>query len=336
MQWSKLKPWLLLLFTLIVLGVAAWYVATHREELSVIWRLSPTALVAIAAAVAVTLALGGFQLRIFLRRYGVLLRWYRWFGLYMVMSVANIVTPARGGTGLCAVYLKSAHGLPLSRFAIVLVGTYVLTATINSAAALVGMGLSWWLEGVFSLPLTIGAAAILAACTVTYFVPNLRESQRWGWRYAVQAINGWHALVRDRSLLWKVAAVNLGQCLSQVVCYLLVLHGLGLSVPPTAALTIVSMSLVAALISATPAAPGPYDAAVVALPTLFGLTVAQAVAALLVLRAVSLVTSFALAAVFGLAARPAAGWSGTPAAKATDADGDEADADADATDDDAE
>jgi len=303
MQWARIKPWISVAAAVAILGVVGWYVYGHPEILDSLWRLDSASLAAVAAGILVSLALGGYQLNVFLRHYGVAMPWYRWFGLYIMMSIANIVTPVRGGTGLAAVYLKSAYGLTLGRFAMVLVGTQVLLSLVNSALALAGVGLSWWFHGIFSAAALVAALLVMAACVVVFAVPALAESDRWGWRWVVRAVNGWHALVRERRLMGRLLALTLLQSLTQTACYALIYRGLGLDVSLAAVLTIVPMSIIASLISVTPAALGPYDAVLVALPVAYGLTVAQALAAVLVFRAIMLITSAVLAGVFAFAVR---------------------------------
>jgi len=313
MQWARIKPWISVAAALVILGAAGWYACRHREDLGILWRLDALSLVEVLAGIVASLVLGGYQLNVFLRHYEVALPWHRWFGLYLVMSIANIVTPVRGGTGLAAVYLKSAYGLALGRFALMLVATQVLVSLVNAGLALAGVALSWWLEGVFCPAALVAALVVLAACLVVFAVPAAPESDRWGWRLVVKAVNGWHALTRQRALLARLLAITLAQSLTQTACYALIYRALGLDVSLAAVITIVPISIIASLIAITPAALGPYDAVLVALPVAYGLTVAQSLAALLVFRALLLIASAVLAGVFAFAVRMPAGEKPPPA-----------------------
>lgn len=304
---AKIRPWISVGLALTVIGLGAWYVVRHFADFAILGRLGTVSLLAILATVFVYMLLGGHLLNLFLRRYDVALPWYRWLGLYATMSVGNMVTPVRGGTGIGAVYLKSVHGLTFSRFAMVLVGTYVGAAIVNAVLGLGGMGISYAATGWFNPTAVGGAAVVLVGGLATFFIPNLRPSERWGWTYAVRAINGWHQLVGDRRLLANVLAVQLAMNLVHVGTYVLIYRGLGLDMPVAAVVTIVSIGTIASMIALTPASLGPYDVVLVALPTTFGLTGPEAMAALLVMRAVHLAGTLALAGIFGFALRTPAG-----------------------------
>jgi len=304
---GRLKPWLSVALGLAFVGLGVWYVGAYWEDFAILGRLGTATLLEILGTVLVYLALGGYLLDTFLRRYGVALPWYRWFGLYVTMTVGNILTPVRGGTGMAAIYLRSAHGLSLSRYAMVLLGTYIGGAIINAATALVGMGISYWTSGWFNAIVVVAAVVVLAGGLVTLFIPNLRPSARWGWTYVVRAVNGWHELVRDRRLLGKVLGISVVMNLVHVGTYWLTYRGLGLPVSPEAVLTIVSMGNIASMISLTPASLGPYDVVLVSLPTTFGLTGPEAMAALLVMRAAHLAVTFALAGMLGFTLRTRGG-----------------------------
>jgi len=309
---KHLRRHLSTLIVVVTLGALVYFIAAHREDFKVLYELDVVALLKIFAAVVLCWVVGGYQLKVFLGHHGVHLPCQRCFGLYVVMSMINIVTPVRGGTGIAAVYLKHHYGLAFRRFALVAVGTYVLAAAVNSVLALVGLAWSHVAYGVFSVPAAVGAGIILAVSVGFFFVPNLRESDRWGWNHVVQLVNGWHRLVKDRRLLVKLLSISCVQSFAQALAYLLTFDGLEMTLTWPAALTIVSMSIIASLVSLTPASLGPYDAALVAGPTIFGITISQAMAALLVFRGVSLVGATVLAGPFWFLIREPAGGKPSP------------------------
>lgn len=303
---SKIKSWISLAVVLIFVGLGALYIFRHTENFAILGRVGVLNLLPVLAGVILSWVVGAYLLNLFLRRYDVALPWYRWFGLYMMITIGNTVTPIRGGTGMCAVYLKSVHGLNFGRFAMILLGTYVLSALVNSVLSLLGIGVVYRAQGWFSLPLVVLSFLILAACVATFFIPNLTESERWGWKYVVRMINGWHELFRDRSLLWRATVLTFAQSFVQTGCYVFAYRALGLDMHPFAVLTIVALAIVGSMVSLTPASLGCYDAAAIAVPTVFGLTVAEAASALLLFRGIWIVAALGLSAIFSFAMRPVA------------------------------
>lgn len=304
MSSAHLKKWIYLAITLALVGLTGYYIYQHREQFRILTTIRIHHLLPIIGAVILSLFFGACLLNTFLRHYHVRLPWHRWFGLYIMQTVGNLVTPARGGTGVCALYLKSAHGMHFRRFAVVLLGTYILSALVNASLALIGMGFAYLTQGWFNLPLLILSATILLGCIATFFVPNFPESDRWLWKYVPKMINSWHALVSDRPLLKRVAFFTLILNFSQVLCYTLIYSALNLEINIFAVLTIVSIGTIGSMASPLPASLGLYDAALVTVPAIYGLTVEQAASALLIYRVTWFFTTFLLAPIFSFTIRP--------------------------------
>lgn len=303
MTLAKIKPWMPHLVALLFVGLGLWYALANPKDFERIRNVRLASLLQVAAALVASCFVGGALMNLFLRYFGITLPWYRWLGLFVIMAAGNIVTPLRGGTGFFAAYLKTQHGLSLKRFGLMLVGTSVLSALVNSALALVGLAIMWRTENWVNVPLVMVASAVLAVCIATLFLPDPKPSERRIWKHVVRALNGWHALVNHRGLLWRALLLSIGQTLSQMLGMWLVYRGLGTNVPPEAMLWIMSLSIMTSIIALTPASLGPYDAALGGLAALYGLTKEQWLAAGAVYRAMSFVTIFALAGLFWLLMR---------------------------------
>ncbi len=305
MNVPAIKRWVSLGLGVAILGAAVTYIATHWEDFSSLRRLNAPRLLAILAALVLSYLVGGYQLNLLLRRYGVALRWYRWFGLYMTMTVGNYVTPVRGGTGVGAVYLKTRHGLNFKSFGMVLIGSSVLSALVNAVLALAGMGVMHHAGRQVSWILPAVSCAVLSACVVSFLLPRLGESRKPVWNFVVRAVNGWHQLFENRSLLWRMLTVTFVQSLTQMLLYVLIYRALGVQVHPAAVLTIASLGIVGSLLSVTPGSLGPYDATVMGVTMAFGISAADAAAAVVVYRCASLPAALVLAGAFSFALRPA-------------------------------
>lgn len=288
-----------------VLALGVWYGLANPEILQSLLQMDALHLALAGAALLVSFYLGGLQLGLFLRHYGLHAPWRRSVGLYILMGAGNLVTPMRGGSGVLAVYLKTQLGLNYARFGLILMGTYALAGLVNGALAAVGVGLTWWLQGWVSVPLLVISVGLVAAILLTLVVPRLPHTERRPWSYLVRFSNAWHELFRDRSFLLKILVVTLLQTLVQVVGYMFIYRGLGLEVSPAAMLTIVALGTVAAMVPLLPASLGTYDAAMIGLLAAYGLSVGEASPGLVVFRGLSFVLLFGLAAVFWPLLRPA-------------------------------
>ncbi|MCA1959333.1 MAG: flippase-like domain-containing protein [Desulfomonile sp.] len=276
--------------------VCGWYVLANREDFAFLAAVSPTVVAWAGALMLLSFIISAYQLRLFLRKFGVSPGAVEVTALTMAMILGNLVTPMRAGTGGLAVYLKRIHGLDFSSFAVIYGGTAVLAALINAGLGLVGLVLLWMLHGFVHVPLGILVAGLFFGCLwISVAPPSVRWWGRWVPRPIVDAADSWRLLTKDRRLLFKLALTFLAITVALVGSLDLVYQSIGAPVPWLGVLVTTALGAIANLVPITPGSLGIYDAVVIQIPQFFGLDPARAVAGALVVRALS----FFLAVVFG-------------------------------------
>jgi len=278
-------------------AVCGWYVAAHWDDFAFLAAVSPTDVVCAGALMLLSFIISAYQLRLFLRNFGVCPRAVEVMALTMVMILGNLVTPMRAGTGGLAVYLKRVHGLDFRAFAVIYGGTAVLAALINAGLGLAGLVVLWMFHGFVHVPLGMFVAGLFLGCLwISVAPPSVRWWGRWVPRPVVDAADSWRLLTKDRRLLFKLALTFLATTVTLVGSLDFVYRSIGAPVPGLGVLVTTALGAIANLVPITPGSLGIYDAVVIQIPQFFGLDPARAIAGALVVRALS----FFLAVVFGV------------------------------------
>lgn len=81
----------------------------------------------------------GLILKYFLESFKIKLEFKEWFGLSVITTMGNYLTPFRGGAVARAVYLKKIHQFSYSYFLSTLAGIYIVIFLVYSFIGLLAM-----------------------------------------------------------------------------------------------------------------------------------------------------------------------------------------------------
>jgi uncharacterized membrane protein YbhN (UPF0104 family) len=148
----------------------AWFVWSRQDEFKSLWRapFPASALAPLLPAWALTTVVNSELLRRPMAAYGVNVGFLEGLALTLATSAANYVVPFKGGSGLRALYFRTAHGLGLTEFVSQLFAVGVLSVVTASLFALVGLARLWALgaEPNPLLALYFGGAAALGVASI--------------------------------------------------------------------------------------------------------------------------------------------------------------------------
>lgn len=169
-------------FALIVVVVGATfivfanYLITHPDVISLLFSLSPAALILLAIAYIGTIVANAFVLSVSLRMLGKSVSFSENVSLTGYSSVVNFFGPLQSGPGFRAAYLKQRHGVSLKSFFYATVIFYGFFAAINALVILVAL-----LPKLTNVAAIIGAGvalALMVGVVVTMYKksPKLRSA----------------------------------------------------------------------------------------------------------------------------------------------------------------
>lgn len=277
--------------------LCGWYVWSHWDEFAFLSEISYCGATAAALFILASYVLSVLQMHLFLAKFGLKLGPVELTAITNGMILGNLVVPMRGGSGALAVYLKKAHGLNFSAFAAIYAGTALLVALVNTALALIALGLLWTLYEKFYPVLSVGVGLLFGICLyLSVFPPPVT----WGSEGLIGLISrpahSWHLLTRDRRLLAHVSFLILLTSLCLTGAFFFIYAAIGATLSLSGVIVTSSLGGIANLLGITPGALGIFDAVTIQIPQIFGLDPARAIVGTLVFR----VLTFLWACILGL------------------------------------
>ncbi|MBI5248771.1 MAG: flippase-like domain-containing protein [Desulfomonile tiedjei] len=281
-SWAMVAGYSVMLIFLVLCGN---YVYSHIQEFAFIATVSLPDLGVAGLLILLNFGVGALQLDLFLRHYGVCLRYTELMALTGSMCLGNLVIPMRGGTGAMALYLKRVHEFNFGAFGVVYAGTALLTVLVNTAYALVGFMVLYVRYGMLQPALSILVACLFALCCYLTVFPPLLIAKDRGWlRPIFEAANSWHFLTRRRPLLLRLTLLLALTPLSLTGAFYFIYQGLGKALSVDAVLITSTLGNLANLVPVVPGSLGVFDTITIAIPQLFGLDGPRAVCATLTYR----------------------------------------------------
>ncbi len=275
--------------------VCALYIHHNVDEFKFVYLLSPQYSIAASITILAIFILNQCQLSLFLKKFDVTVPFCELFAVNMVMMLGNLLIPMRGGSGLLAYYLKKLYNLNYTSFAAIFAGTSVLVALTNLIVSIIALSYMGLVYGTWIVELI--AAAFILLILMSYFV-WVASPDSWKtfisvpWLFRIS--KAWKRLTCDRQLLWRAGLLALLMSMAVAAAFQFIYISLGIRLSFANSLTISSLGSISALIPLTPGSLGIFDAVVVGIPHMFGLSLAQCMSAAIAFRVICFVLSLGL------------------------------------------
>jgi uncharacterized membrane protein YbhN (UPF0104 family) len=213
----------------------------------------PFLLLPLSGLMLLFFVVNGYVSAIWYRTFAVHLNFVEWFGLSVVNTFGNFITPFRGGAVSNAVYLKRRHGFAIAAFVGVLAATSVIAFWLNAVVGLVSLAWIYWSYGYFSMVALLVFGGGFAALTgVIWFAPRVGEPANPFLARFARAVNGWHQIKSYRKQVLETALLNLLNVVLMTTITMLEFRVLGLELPLAKALFLSIFPAFSLLVSITP------------------------------------------------------------------------------------
>jgi uncharacterized membrane protein YbhN (UPF0104 family) len=287
----------LALFFMVAAGIG-FYLLHHPELIGHVRGISPWNMILLLLLSVATLAANGLYLRIFARKFDIHLKWKEWFGLAAVTAMGNYLTPFSGGMVARAAYLKNRHDFPYAHFLAMLAANYMIAFAVIGVTGVVIMPTLSGTES-FSWPVVFFFLAILSAILLVLFLPSPSIGGRHRFLCLVQqALEGMEFIERDRALLWKLVSLTVFNVVVGASLFFIVFHFMGADISFRIALLIYLLTACTVLINITPGNLGVQEAAASLAAAILGAGADMGLLAALIIRAVAVISAFALGPFF--------------------------------------
>lgn len=287
-----------------IVALFLYYIYNHISDFKTIFSLAFTFKTFFLLFIFVIISISnifsnGLLLDILTSAFGIKLKLRESFGLAMITRFYNTITPAHGGMGVRAIYLKKKHEFPYVHFLATLSAIYVIIFLIGSFVGLLSIFFIWLYYGLFNwiifyLFLVI---FVVLSCAII-FSPKLPEAKnKWLNRF-IKVINGWHLIKDNKKIIFVTALISLIQLVLGAVNFMILYSIFDIQLSFFKALFIASIGSIAILVSITPGNLGIGDAINIFSAAIIGVGLTEAVAATILGRAINLLIIFILGPIF--------------------------------------
>ena len=241
----------------------------------------------------------GLVLKYFLEPFKVKLKFKEWFGLSVINTMGNYLTPFRGGAVAKAVYLKRVHQFSYSYFLSTLAGVYIIVFLVNSFVGLLTAILLYYVYGVFNVFIfAIFLCIFLFLLGIVFFSPRIKETKHSFVNKFINIINGWHLIKNNKKVITVIGLISLANVAIMVLMMFLEFRVFGLEISLLSVLFLSIVSTLGLFISITPGALGIKEAIVAFTATVINIPISQALTVSILDRVVGLGIIFILGPIF--------------------------------------
>ena len=200
----KRRIWSLSALIFIIAAIVL-YIGLQRHLLVSIQNVSLSALSYLIMIRVVFLVLNGILLREFALKYRITLMPKEWFGLSVVTTMGNFITPFSGGLIARATYLKHRYAFSYAKFASLLTANYLIYFEVIAIAGLVTLMASPE-KPIYYWQLALFFVMVIIIVSTLFMFPS---SKRLPWHNRLATIindslEGWVLIKSDKILLGKL------------------------------------------------------------------------------------------------------------------------------------
>lgn len=284
---------------ILIAALFAYYISSHFHEFKQLSLANPWLVIPlIIISLLVSLSLG-IILKYLVEPFGIKLKFKEWFGLSVITSFYNTITPFRGGMAARAIYLKKKHNLPYTNFLATLSGIYVINFFAESLIGLISLGLIYLEYGLFNIVIfLIFIGFFIPTLFIILFSPKLPETRYEFANKVIRIANGWHMIRGNKKIVFVVSIVTLTQIFLSAIGLILSYEVFDINIGMTKALFLVSISLLGIVISITPGSLGIAEAISVFSALIIGITPAQSLSVAILGRIIGMITIFTLGPIY--------------------------------------
>ena len=109
-----------------VICIIGLYLKSNNELLRPILNISLVNALLLIVLTVMLIGMNGLFLKVFAAKFGMGLYFWEWFGLAMITTMGNYLTPFSGGLVARATYLKHRHAFPYAKFLTLITANYLI------------------------------------------------------------------------------------------------------------------------------------------------------------------------------------------------------------------
>lgn len=286
------------LILLVTVGGIVWYLSSKSNLLHSLTKVSFFHLGSLVVLRMLFLTMNGLFLEAFASKFQVHLKAIEWFGLSVVTTMGNYLTPLSGGLIARAAYLKSRHRFPYAQFVTIVTSNYLLTFWITGVVGMASLTTFIGMEQ-FSWLVLLLFMSVAGAISTSFILPSVRLP--WDNRLARTinaSLEGWMLVKQDIDLILKLGTYTILNILFSSLSFWVAFRALGSQVSFVTALLVGLLASFSILVNLTPGNLGIHEAVISLSAGLLGAGTSQGLLAALLIRSATILTVFTLGPIF--------------------------------------
>jgi uncharacterized membrane protein YbhN (UPF0104 family) len=294
----KDRAWSMIVVAVILVAIAL-YIGSQRHLLISIKNINLSALSYLVVIRVIFLILNGILLRELTLKYRIPLMPKEWFGLSVVTTMGNFITPFSGGLIARATYLKHRHALSYAKFASLLAANYLVYFWIVGVVGVITLMVFmdkpgyYWQVALFFVLVTLVISTLV-------MLPSTKLS--WNNRLGAiinESLEGWLLIKSDKVLLGKLILYTLVNIFLHGFSFWIAFYALKgepISFGPVFLISL--LSVFSTLGNVTPGNLGIQEAVVSICSGILGIGAGIGLLASLLIRAATIIPTFTLGPIF--------------------------------------
>jgi len=298
---QKLKSIITVIILALIIGLFIYYLKNHISDFKQISFVKPHYIIILVLFTLFISWTNGLIIKYIAEPFGVKLKFKEWFGLSIITSFYNIITPFKGGLAAKAIYLKKYHNFSYTNFLSSWAGLYVINFFTGSFLGLISLYLIYIKHHIFNIVVTLlFALFFIPMLIIILFSPEFKETKYEYLNKFIRAINGWNVIRKNIKIIIIASLTIIIQILVNSLAVIIFYHIINVELGLEKAIFLSTVGIVGILVQITPAGLGINEALAVFFGLVVGITPAQALTVAVIYRVISMAIMFTLGPIFSV------------------------------------
>lgn len=291
---KKYRKYITNILGLVVLGLLVWYLYHNRDAFQSLKNISWQQVVWIIVLDFAVFFINSLLNYTMIKRLEPRISFLDCYMLQYVNSLLNKILPTiGGGAAFRAVYLKQKYQFSYAHFVSTLAGLYVISFISTPLIGLFCMGLIYLQVKVYNLVIIAAfLALLLPSLGIIFFSPKLPDSDNRIIKIVKSVIEGWNILKKDPKSIIFYAVFSIILLFLSALQTMIGYQALGIRTSLIPMLFLSTLGIILALVNFTPDGIGVKEGIYVFTADLVQIPNNILVLGSLVLRAISMITTF--------------------------------------------
>lgn len=295
----NLKKLISLTIFAVVIALFAYYIFRNFDDFKSVALVNPLWLIPLFFTSLIISYSNGLVVKYQSEPFNIRLKFKEWFGLSIITTLYNTITPFRGGLLAKATYLKEKHNFSYMNSLATISGIYVINFFAASFIGLVTLLILYLKYQIFNIIiLLILLGFFIPTLILILFAPKIPETRYKLINKFIQVANGWHIVRKQGKIVTYLSLITVFQLVINAVTLMISYHIFNIGLPFDKALFLVSISSFGILLAITPSGLGIAEAIAVFTGLIIGIAPAQSLSVAILGRVVGAIYIFILGPIF--------------------------------------